>query len=148
MNGLLFSFTNFLLPYVYIKPLPLLMPFISLHCLFSCFLPFILQPYLHLILPFLPHTLQQQCTLGFSPVPEKAGHLAPMAFWIRSGPQLLWNKKLGLRLVTGLRMLLEKKRSPSCSGMAKQESLACLQLLTKQILKPWCSQHLKPLSLF
>lgn len=48
--------------------------------------------------------------------------------------------------MTGLQMLLEKEQGPSYSRMAKQESLSCLQLLTKQTLKPWYSQHLKPLS--
>lgn len=57
-----FSSTNFPLPYIYIKPLGLLMPLISLHFLFSCILAHIPQPSLYLVLLFLPQTQQQQCT--------------------------------------------------------------------------------------
>lgn len=38
------------------------MPVISLYFLFSFLLAVIPQPYLYLILPFLPQTQQQQCT--------------------------------------------------------------------------------------
>jgi len=61
MNSLRFSSANVLLPRIDIKPLPPLMPLISLRFPSSCFLAPIPQPCPYLLLLFLPYILQQQC---------------------------------------------------------------------------------------
>lgn len=140
MNGLLFSSTNFLL-YIYITPLPLLLPLISLHFLFSCFVALIPQPNLYSPCSFYP---TYAFAMGFSLVPAKAGHLLDMqlpsgsfkikgqAQWTNESPANAAGQKDG--------PFLEQYHN----GKAR---MACFSAaLCKQTLKPRYSQHLKPLS--
>lgn len=81
---LAFSSTNVFLLYIYIKSLPLLMPLISLHFLFSFILAVIPQTYLGSCSFYPKPSNSSVPTLSFSLVCGKVVHVA---IWICSCPQ-------------------------------------------------------------